>query len=164
MLRKSLRFFPFHFEGYVCSVADGDKFIKTSRVLLQKLVYKTSSCLEKIQFTNLFWWKNERDKMRHINFSSAENKLKHVMMVPSVAKWSFILLFGKPFSCSQLLSKVFIKTMNICICRHLGGNGCPSWVMWEGRKGKMLVEARERASKGRKRGEEGRGVQGWMDE
>ena len=96
--------------------------------------------------------------MRHINFSSAENKLKQVMVVLSVAKWSFILLFGKPFSCSQLLSKVFIKTMNICICRHLGGNGCPPWVMWEGRKGRMLVEARERASKGRKRG--GRGVQG----
>ena len=158
MLRRSLRFFPFHFEGYVCSVADGDKFIKTSRVLLQKLVYKTSSCLKKIQFINLFWWKNERDKMRHINFSSAENKLKHVMMVPSVAKWSFILLFCKPFSCSQLLSKVFTKMINICICWHVGGNGSPSWVMWEGRKGRMLGEARERASKGRKRGEEGRRV------
>ena len=34
--------------------------------------------------------------------------------------------------------------------------------MWEGRKGKMLGEARERTSKGRKRGEEGRRVQ-WMD-
>ena len=44
----------FHFEGYVCSIADGAKFIKTSRVLLQKHVYKTSSSLEKIQFTNLF--------------------------------------------------------------------------------------------------------------
>ena len=32
--------------------------------------------------------------------------------------------------------------------------------MWEGRKGKMLGEARERASKGKKRGEEGRRVQG----
>ena len=51
--------------------------------------------------------------LRHINFSSAENKLKHVMMVPSVAKWSFILLFGKPFSCSKLLSKVFTKMINI---------------------------------------------------
>ena len=36
--------------------------------------------------------------------------------------------------------------------------------MWEGRKGKMLGEARERTSKGRKRGEEGRRVQGEMDE
>ena len=32
--------------------------------------------------------------------------------------------------------------------------------MWQGRKGRMLGEARERASKGRKRGEEGRRVQG----
>ena len=30
--------------------------------------------------------------------------------------------------------------------------------MWQGRKGRMLGEARERASKGRKRGEEGRRV------
>ena len=54
--------------------------------------------------------------MRQINFSSAENKLKYVMMVPSVAKWSFIFLFCKPFSCLQLLSKAFTKMMNICIC------------------------------------------------
>ena len=107
--------------------------------------------------------KNERNKLRHINFSYAENKLKHVMMVPSVAKWSFILLFCKRFSCSQLLLTVFTKMINICICWHLGGNGSPSWVMWEGRKGRMLGEARERASKGRKRKEEGRRVQGWMD-
>ena len=87
-----------------------------------------------------------------VNFSSAENKLKHIMMVPSVAKWSFILLFCKPFSCSQLLSKVFIKTMNICICGHLGGNGSPSWVMWEEMKGgeckvKWMNRARRKTTK-----------------
>ena len=87
-----------------------------------------------------------------VNFSSAENKLKHIMMVPSVAKWSFILLFCKPFSCSQLLSKVFIKTMNICICWHLGGNGSPSWVMWEEMKGgeckvKWMNRARRKTTK-----------------
>ena len=82
-----------------CSIADVDKFITISRVLLQKLVYKTSSWFEKIQFINLCWWKIERDKIKHSTFSSAENKLKHVMMVPSVAKSSFILLFCKHFSC-----------------------------------------------------------------
>ena len=142
-----------------CSIADVDKFITISRVLLQKLVYKTSSCFEKIQFINLLWWKIEIDKIKHSTFSSAENKLNHVMMVPSVAKCSFILLFCKHFSCLQLLSKVFALMINICRCWQMGWNGSP-WVVWEGRKGKMLGEARERTSKGRKRGEEGRRVQG----
>ena len=38
--------------------------------------------------------------------------------------------------------------------------------MWEGRKGRMLGEARERASKGRKRGEERKGGEckvEWME-
>ena len=111
----------------------------------------------------LFWLKNERNKVKHVNFSPAGNKLKYVMMLPPMAKWSFILLFCKPFSCSQLLSKVFALMINICRCWQMGWNGSP-WVVWEGRKGKMLGEARERTSKGRKRGEEGRRVQGWMDE
>ena len=100
-----------------------------------------------------------KEKIKHSSFSSAENKLKHVMMVPSVAKCSFILLFCKHFSCSQLLSKAFALMINICRCWQMGWNGSP-WVVWEGRKGKMLGEARERTSKGRKRGEEGRRVQG----
>ena len=32
--KKVFQVFPFHFEGYVCSIAEGDKFIKTSRFLL----------------------------------------------------------------------------------------------------------------------------------
>ena len=153
MLRKSLRFFLFHFEGYVCSVTSGDKFIKTSRVYSRNFCIKHRAASKRFNLPTSFNKKRERNKLRHINFSSAENKLKHVKMVPSVAKWGFILLFGKPFSCSKLLSKVFTKMINICICWHLGGNGIPLWVMWEGRKGRMLGEARERASKGRKRGE-----------
>ena len=96
--------------------------------------------------------------MRDINFSSAENKLKHVMMVPSVAKWSFILLFGKPFSCSKLLSKVFTKMINIAFVDIWEGMGAHCGLSGKGTKGRMLREARERASKGKKRGEEGRRV------
>ena len=35
--------FHFHFEGYVCSVADGDKFIKTSRVYSR---YSRNLCIK----------------------------------------------------------------------------------------------------------------------
>ena len=54
-------FFGFLPKDSDCSIADVDKFITISRVLLQKLVYKTSSCPEKIQFINLFCWKIERE-------------------------------------------------------------------------------------------------------
>ena len=40
---KKVRFFLFHFEGYVCSVADGDKFIKTSRVYSR---YSRNLCIK----------------------------------------------------------------------------------------------------------------------
>ena len=54
-------FFGFLQKDSDCSIADVDKFITISRELLQKLVYKTSSCSEKIQFINLFCWKIERE-------------------------------------------------------------------------------------------------------
>ena len=67
-VRKYRGFLMFHSEGYVCFIADGDKFIKTSRVLLQKHVYKTSSSFGKIQFTNLFWWKMKETNWDTLTF------------------------------------------------------------------------------------------------
>ena len=64
-----------------------------------------------------------KEKIETHYLFSAENKLKHVMTVPSVAKWSFILLFGKPFSCSKLLSKVFTKMINIAFVDIWEGMG-----------------------------------------
>ena len=79
----------------------------------RSLCTKHRAALKRFNLLTSFDETNERDKIKDINFSSAENKLKHVMMVSSVAKCSFILLFCKLFSCSQLLSKVFAIMMNI---------------------------------------------------
>ena len=62
VLRKSLRFFLFHFEGYVCSVANGDKFIKTSRVYSRNLCIKYRAALKKINLLTSF-----DEKMKETN-------------------------------------------------------------------------------------------------
>ena len=94
--------------------------------------------------------KKWKKTLRHINFSSAENKLKHVMMVPSVAKWSFILLFGKPFSCSKLLSKVFTKMINIAFVDIWEGMGAHCGLCGRGRRVGCLGRPEKEPVKGRK--------------
>ena len=72
------------------------------------------------------------------------------MMVPSVAKWSFILLFGKPFSCSKLLSKVFTKMINIAFVDIWEGMGAHCGLCGRGRRVGCLGRPEKEPVKGRK--------------
>ena len=54
VLRKSLRFFLFHFEGCVCSVANGDKFVKTSRVYSRNLCLTHRAALKRFNLLTSF--------------------------------------------------------------------------------------------------------------
>ena len=65
VLRKSLRFFLFHFEGYVCSVANGDKFIKTSRVYSRNLCIKYRAALKRFNLLTSF-----DEKMKETNWDT----------------------------------------------------------------------------------------------
>ena len=60
--QESLRFFLFHFEGYVCSVADGDKFIKTSRVHSRNLCIKHRAASKRFNLLTSF-----DEKMKETN-------------------------------------------------------------------------------------------------
>ena len=52
---------------------------------------------------NLCWLTQWIRKIKHINFTSRA----HIVMVSSMAKWSFILVFCKRLGCLQPLSKNF---------------------------------------------------------
>ena len=54
--------FHFHFEGYVCSVADGDKFIKTSRVHSRNLCIKHRAASKRFNLLTSF-----DEKMKETN-------------------------------------------------------------------------------------------------
>ena len=125
--------------------------------LLSKEFYSKSLCIKHRAALKRFNEKLKETKLNTLPFLLQKKKLNHVMMVPSVAKCSFILLFCKHFSCSQLLSKVFALMINICSCWQMGWNGSP-WVVWDGRKGKMLREAQRRGRK------ESARLNGWIEQ
>ena len=104
-------------------MANGDKFIKTSRVYSRNLCIKHRAALKIFNLLTSFDEKMKEKNRDTLTFLLQKTKLKYVMMVPPVAKWSFILLFGKPFSCSKLLSKVFTKMINIAVVDIWEGMG-----------------------------------------
>ena len=86
---------------------------------------------------------SEQGKIKHMNFTS---RAHNIVMVSSMAKWSFILVFCKCLRCLQPLSKKFKLFVFFLIMREgrLHGWG---WRHWEGNRGNEWDIRRRRVLK-----------------
>ena len=91
---------------------------------------------------NLCWLTQWIRKIKHINFTSRA----HIVMVSSMAKWSFILVFCKCPSCLQPLSKNFKLFNFFFLIQREGPHGWDGR-HWEGNRGNEWDIRRRRALK-----------------